>query len=266
MTLFAKSADGTRIAYERMGRGEPLILVGGIFSDRSTTAGLAAALARHFTVINFDRRGRGESGNTLPYGVEREIEDIAALIGAAGGRAALFGHSSGAALSLHAAAAGLSICRLMLYEPPYGPDDALAKNQSRELAVRVKATLAEGRRGDAIRLFFENFGLPREVVEGMATDPRMLGVAPTMRHDFEVMGELSRGGVIPEDIVRGIRVPALVMAGGDSPDFFRETAARLVQLLPHAQLRLLDGCDHGAPAEFVVPVVAEFLGAEMAAA
>jgi pimeloyl-ACP methyl ester carboxylesterase len=266
MTLFAISADGTAIAYDRSGTGEPLIIVGGIFADRSTTAELAGALSGQFSVINFDRRGRGESGNTAPYAVEREVEDIAALVEAAGGRATLFGHSAGAALSLHAAAAGLPVTRLALYEPPYGPDDELSKNQSRELAVTVKAALAEERRSDAIRLFFANFGLPEEMLDGMAADPRMLGVALTMRHDFEIMGELSRGGIIPEDVVRAVRVPTVVMAGGDSPEFFHDTASRLVALLPAGRLQVVDGCDHSAAAELVAPAVAGFLNAERAAA
>jgi len=266
MTLFAISADGTAIAYDCSGRGEPLIIVGGIFSDRSTTAALAAALSRQFSVINFDRRGRGESGNTAPYTVEREVEDIAALIDAAGGQAMLFGHSAGAALCLHASAAGLAVTRLALYEPPYGPDDELSKSQSRELAVKVKAALAEDRRSEAIRLFFANFGLPAEMLDGMADDPRMLGVAPTMRHDFEIMGELSRGGVIPEDVVSTVRVPTVVMAGGDSPEFFHDTASRLVELLPAARLQVVDGCDHSAPAELVAPALAGFLNAERAVA
>jgi pimeloyl-ACP methyl ester carboxylesterase len=266
MTLFAKSADGTTIAYDRIGKGDPVIVVGGIFSDRSTTAELADAFSRHFSVINFDRRGRGGSGNTRPYAVEREIEDIAVLIRASGGRAALFGHSSGAALSLHAAAAGLPVTRLVLYEPPYGPDDELSKSRARELAVKVKAALAEDRPDDAIRLFFGNFGLPQEMLDGMVADPRMLGVAPTMRHDFEIMGELSRGGVIPEDIVCSIRVPAIVMAGGESPDFFHDTASRLVELMPNAWLQVVAGSDHSATPELVAPAVAEFLNTERAVA
>lgn len=259
MSSFVTSADGTRIAYDRIGEGSPIILIGGILSDRSNTAEIATALADTFTVINFDRRGRGESGNTPPYAVEREIEDLDALIAAVGGKAAVFGHSSGAALALHAAAAGLPIGRLMLYEPPYGPDEELSKSQSRELAVKVRAALAEDRRDEAIRLFFANFGMPDEMVDGFASDTRLLALAPTMRHDFEIMGALSRGGIIPEDVVRDVRVPTLAMTGGDSPDFFRETSARLVELLPDGRSLVLAGCDHSAPAADVAPAIARFI-------
>ena len=259
MTSYVTSVDGTRIAFDRLGEGPPVVVVSGMFCDRQTTQELAEQLAQRFSVINFDRRGRGESDDTTPYAVEREVEDLGGLIADAGGTASVYGHSSGAGLALHAAASGLPITRLVLHEPPYGPDDEESKRGARELAENVRAALAEDCRADAIKLFLTASGMPPEMVEGMSSDPKMHAVAPTMPYDFEVMGDISRGGTIPEELVRAIGVPTLVIAGGASPDFFRDTAARIAGILPNGKLTVLDGQDHGAPADVVAPVVAEFL-------
>jgi pimeloyl-ACP methyl ester carboxylesterase len=259
MTEYAISADGTSIAFDLIGQGPPVIVIGGIFCDRQTLQPLAEHLAQQFRVINYDRRGRGESGDTSPYTVEREIEDLAALVAEVGGAAAVYGHSSGAGLALNAAARGLPITRLALHEPPYGPADAESMREARALAEEVRAALAEDRRADAIARFMTAAGLPPEMVDGMSNDPKMQAVAPTMSYDIEVMGEITEGGTIPEELVRAIRVPTLVIAGGASPDFFRNTAIRIVELLPHGEYRLLEGQDHGAPAEVVAPAVAAFL-------
>ena len=260
MTTYVTSVDGTRIAFDRLGEGPPVVVVSGIFCDRQTTQGLAEQLAQQFSVINYDRRGRGESGDEAPYAVEREVEDLGALIAEAGGVASVYGHSSGAGLALNAAARGLRITRLVLHEPPYGPDDDESAQSARELAESVRAALAEDRRAEAIELFFTASGVPPEMVEGMSGDPKLLAVAPTMTYDFEVMGDSSRGGTIPEDLVRAIGIPTLVVAGGASPDFFRDTAARIAELLPNGEHVVLEGQGHGAPAEVVAPVVAAFLG------
>jgi pimeloyl-ACP methyl ester carboxylesterase len=261
MTSSVTSADGTRIGFDRLGEGPPVVLVGGMFCTRRSTRELAEQLAERFTVLNHDRRGRGESGDTAPYAVEREIEDLGALIAEAGGAAAVYGHSSGAGLALEAAAAGVPITRLVLHEPPYGPDDEESTRHARELAEDVRAAIAEDRRADAIALFLTSMGMPPEMVAGQSGDPAMLAVAPTMPNDFEVMGDFTRGGAIPEELVRGVGIPALVIAGGASPDFFRDTAARLAELLPDARHEVLEGQHHGAPADVVAPVVARFLAA-----
>lgn len=258
MTSHVTSADGTRIAFDHVGDGPPVVVVGGMFCDRQTTRELADRLAHQFSVVNYDRRGRGESGDTGPYAVEREVEDLAALIAEVGGEAAVYGHSSGAGLALSAAARGLAVSRLVLHEPPYGPDDDESQRDARQLADGVKAALDEDRRADAIKLFMADSGMPAEMVEGMSADPTMQAVAPTMIYDFEVMGDFE-GGTIPGDLVRRIGTPTLVIAGGTSPDFFRDTATRIVDLLPAGRLTLLEGQDHGAPAGVVAPVVAAFL-------
>ena len=253
------SADGTRIAFDRLGQGPAVVVVGGMFCDRQTTQGLAEQLAHQFTVINYDRRGRGDSSDTQPYAVEREIEDLNALIAEAGGSASVYGHSSGAGLALNAAASGLPITRLVLHEPPYDSDDEESKREARELAENVRTAIAEDRRADAINLFLTASGMPPEMAEGASNDPKMLALAPTMPYDFEVMGDISRGGAIPEERVRVIGIPTLVIAGGASPDFFRDTATRIADLLPNGNHIVLEGQDHGAPADVVAPLVAEFL-------
>lgn len=257
--MLLTSADGTCIAIDRFGDGPPLIVVGGILCNRQRTRPLAEALGHGCAVFNVDRRGRGDSGDTAPYAVAREIEDLAAVIELAGGRAALYGHSSGAGLALNAAAAGLHISHLVLHEPPYGADDEESTRAARELAQSVVDALQAQRPGDAIEGFMTAAGVPPDMVARMVADPSMLAMAPTMRYDIEVMGELRHGGTLPEDLVRAVTVPTLVIAGGESPDFFRDTAARIANLLPSATYVVLDGQDHGASPEVVAPVVARFV-------
>lgn len=166
MTSYVASADGTRIAYDRFGQGPPVVVVGGMLCDRQTMQDLAEQLARHFTVVNYDRRGRGDSDDTAPYTVRREVEDIRALIAEAGGTASVYGHSSGAGLALNAAATGSPVTRLVLHEPPYGPNDQESKRSARELAENVRAAIAEDRRADAIKLFLTAAGTPPEWSRG----------------------------------------------------------------------------------------------------
>ncbi|HMJ12608.1 MAG TPA: alpha/beta hydrolase [Polyangiaceae bacterium] len=251
------SKDGTRITFDRIGIGLPIVLVSGLLCDRTKAHDLAEQLSKQFTVISYDRRGRGDSTDTSPYSVERELEDLAALIADVGGAALVYGHSSGAGLALHAAASGLSITRLVLHEPPYSLDDEESKQSARELAEQVRAALAAERRGDAIELFFAATGMSAEMASEMSSDPALRKMAPTMSYDFEVMGE-SRGGTIPKELVRAIRVPTLVLAGGASPEFFRDIASQVAELLPNGTLSVLEDQDHAAPAEVVAPVVARF--------
>lgn len=262
MTDFVTSADGTRIAFDRVGRGPAVVVIGGMFCARRATRDLAEQLAARFTVLNYDRRGRGESGDTPPYAVQREIEDLAALITEAGGSAAVYGHSSGAGLALEAAAAGLPITKLVLHEPPYGSDDEDEKRSARDLAENVRAALADDRRADAVKLFLTASGMPPEMAEGAAADPDMQATAPTMPYDFEVMGDSTRGGAIPEALARTITVPTQVIAGSASPPFFRDAATRLADLLPNGEYTLLEGQDHAAPADKVAPVITPLLTAD----
>jgi pimeloyl-ACP methyl ester carboxylesterase len=257
MTNFVKSADGTQIAYDRLGSGPLVALASGMFGHRPAFEEEAKQLATRFTVLNYDRRGRGESGDP-PYAREREVEDLAALIEAEGGSAMVYGRSSGAGLALNAAASGLPITRLVLFEPPYGPGDEDSKQAARELAENVGAAIAQDRRADAIAMFLPATGLSREMAEELSQDPTMQAMAPTMMYDFEVMGYTDRGAAIPEEAVRSVDIPTLLLAADASPSFLRDTASQIVRLLPAGELTVLQGADHGAPAEVVGPVVTEF--------
>src|SRR5918997_6634660 len=212
------SRDGTPIAFDRLGEGPPVILVCGAMCDRALMRPTAEELAKHFTVFNYDRRGRGDSGDTEPYAVEREIEDIGALIVEGGGTASVYGHSSGAGLVLHAAAHGLPIAKIVLHDPPYAPDDdEEARRISREYGENLKAVLSEDRRSDAVELFMTLVGMPQEMVEGMRHTPRWEGLeamAPTLAYDSEVMGDTGRDGTIPVEVASRVTVRALVLTGG----------------------------------------------------
>jgi pimeloyl-ACP methyl ester carboxylesterase len=255
------SGDGTRIVFERLGDGPPVILVAGASCDRAITRPLAEELAKHFTVINYDRRGRGDSGDTQPYAVEHEIEDIGALIAEAGGTASVYGHSSGAALALRAAARSLPINRLVLHEPPYSPDSEEWRNASREYGERLRTLLTEGRRGDAAALFMTTVGMPQEMVEGMRKEPWWAGmekVAPALAYDSEIMDDISRGGTIPTGLLGTVPSPTLVLCGGASPAWMIDVGRRVADGLPDGRLGILEGQEHAVPPEVLVPVLAGF--------
>jgi hypothetical protein len=256
------SADGTSIAYETFGQGPPLITVCGATCDRALMRSTAQALGRYFTTVNYDRRGRGDSGDTLPYAVDREIEDIAALIAEVGGLAHLYGHSSGAGLVLHAVAAGLPVDRFVLHEPPYSPDVEADKEAARSFAQEIRALLAEDKRAEAIEMFFRGTGMPDEMIEGMRETPRWAGLvalAPTLAYDSAVMGDIEHGGAIPEELAASATRPGLVLVGGDSPPFLLEVSRRLADLLPEGSHRVLEGQGHVADPAVLAPVLAEFL-------
>jgi Alpha/beta hydrolase family/Domain of unknown function (DUF4287) len=231
-TATVTSRDGTRIAFERSGDGPPLVLVDGALCFRAfgPTGALAELLAPRFTVYRYDRRGRGDSGDTQPYAVAREVEDLAAVIAAAGGSAHVFGMSSGAVLALEAAASGLPIGRLALYEPPLsadGPDPG-------DFGARLRQLVSEGRRGDAVEHFLTSAGVPEQAVAGMRADatwPLFESVAPTLVYDDAVLGD----GTVPRERAVTLTMPALVAAGADSPEFFRRAAAGTPAATPGAQ-------------------------------
>ena len=263
MPSFATSPDGTTIAYDRLGDGRPLILVGGMLSDRRRVGplpgALAGALGDAWSVVTYDRRGRGDSGDTPPYAVDREIEDLVALIEATGGTADVYGHSSGAGLSLRAAASGAPIGRLILYEPPFAGDDPDSQAQAQARAAAVGSAIADGRPDEAIRGFLTAIGMPPEAAEAQAADPATLALAPTMPYDHAVMGDAD-GGSVPVDLVGAIRIPTLVLIGGASPPFFAAAAERIVEHLDDGSMRVLEGQGHAVAPEVIAPVVATFLG------
>jgi pimeloyl-ACP methyl ester carboxylesterase len=254
------SKDGAAIAFDRSGEGSPIILVGGAFQHRAIdpgTAQLAALLAPHFTVFHYDRRGRGDSGDTAPYAVEREVEDLEALIDRAGGSAFVFGMSSGAVLALEAAARGLAITKLVLYEPPFNSGDDNARRASESYTKQLTALLAEGRRGDAVALAMTTFGAPAEAVAGMRQTsiwPIFESVAPTLAYDNALMGD----GSVPPERMASVTVPTLVIDGGASPAFMHNAAQALADALPNAQRRTLEGQTHDVAPEVLAPVLEEF--------
>ena len=255
------SSDGTSIAFDRTGEGPPLVLVGGALSDRAAAASLAEVLAPSFTVFAYDRRGRGDSGDTAPYAVEREVEDLEALVAEAGGSAFVFGHSSGAALALEAAARGLPVTKLALYEPPFIVDDG--HEPLPDGYVERLAQLAEsGRRGDAVEYFLiSGPGVPPEVVAGMRSEPFWAGmerIAHTLAYDGAVMGDTMAGRPLPADRWASVTVPTLVMDGDQSPPWARNSVAALAEILPNAERRSLEGQDHGAASEVLAPVLVDF--------
>jgi pimeloyl-ACP methyl ester carboxylesterase len=253
------SADGTTIAYERTGGGPALVLVDGAmcYRDAGPMRPLAALLQGSFTVYTYDRRGRGESSDTAPYAVAREVEDLRALVAAAGGEAHVYAISSGAALALATAAAGGSgIAKLALYEPPYMAE---VSDPARIMAYteRLHELLDAGRRGDAVALFMTNVGMPSEAVAGMRAQPlwaALEAIAPTLAYDDALLG----GGVVPRDLASTITVPALVLAGGASPDGLQLAARATADALPAAEFRTLDGQTHDVAADALAPVLIEF--------
>ena len=252
------SADGTTIAYESSGTGPPVILVDGAMCYRGSgpMRGFAAALEQHFTVYAYDRRGRGESGDTPPHAVEREIDDLRALVAEAGGSAYGFGISSGAALLITAAAEGVALSKLALYEPPF-VSEADGGDWSRAYTPRLAETLAAGRNGDAIALFMTSIGMPAEQVAGMRAQPFwpvFEAVAPTLAYDNAILGDSS----VPREAAGAVAVPTLVAAGGASPANLRVAAKATAEAVPGAVHRELPGQTHDASPEVLGPVLVEF--------
>jgi pimeloyl-ACP methyl ester carboxylesterase len=257
------SKDGTTIAFDKSGEGPALILVGGAFEQRafdSETAKLASQplLAQHFTVYNYDRRGRGDSTDTLPYAVEREIEDIEALINAAGGSAFLYGISSGAALALEAAIKlDVKVKKLAMYEAPYN-DDETARQAWRDYRRKLDELLAEDRRGDAVILFMMLVGMPEEAIPEVKQYPMwpmFEAIAPTIAYDAAVLGEEAS---VPAERAAAVTVPTLVMDGSESYPFMHETAVALANSIPNGQHRTLEGQTHEVSAEALAPVLVNF--------
>jgi pimeloyl-ACP methyl ester carboxylesterase len=251
------SRDGTPIAYERTGHGPAVILVSGAMSTGGTVAPLAVPLSERFDVLVYDRRGRGASGDTAPYAVAREVEDLAALIEAAGGEACLCGVSSGGALVLEAAASGLPVRRVAVYETPYADFLDGGAEHNAEYTEKLTAALAEGRRGDAVELFLRLTGMGEEMIQGARQSPMWPGmeaVAPTLAYDNSVMA----GGLVPRDRLASITVPLLAVAGGASPEWMREATRAVAEAAPKGSYRVLEGQTHMVDPTALGPVLAEF--------
>ncbi|MGH2710853.1 MAG: alpha/beta fold hydrolase [Actinomycetota bacterium] len=253
------SRDGSSIDIDRTGEGPPVVLVTGGSVDRQSLIPLAAELSKSFTVLNYDRRGRGESTDTPPYAIDREIEDIDAVITAAGGSAHLYGSSSGVVLTMRAAASGLPVDKLAMWEPPFILDEA--SRPPSDQVEQYETMVAEDRRGDAVEYFMTRIiGMPAEMVAGMRTQPwwpAQEAIAHTLAYDARIMGDYS----IPTDVAAQVKAPTLVVAGGKDFPWMRETAAALADAIPNGQVRLLDGQGHDVDPAVLVPVLVEFFNA-----
>ena len=261
------SKDGTLIVFDRSGDGPPLVIVMGPTAPRAAVAHTPPVapeidLSTHFTVYVYDRRGRGDSGDTAPYAVEREIEDLESVIDAAGGSAFVLGHSSGAVLALRAAGKlGGKIKKLAIYEPPFIIDDSRPPLPA-DYVDQLRAYTAAGRPADALKYFMRvAVNIPEEHLAGAETWPTWasaVAAAHTISYDGEIMGDTMSGNPAALEQFATIATPTLVMDGGESPPFMHNGAETLAQILPNAQHRRLAGQDHGAAPEALNPVLIEF--------
>jgi len=255
-----KSQDGTPIAYQQTGQGPVLVLVVGAFCDRTSTASLTPLLAPTFTVVEYDRRGRGDSGAGEGHGDDldpaREVEDLAALVEAVGGSAALYGHSSGGALALEAAAAGLPVTRVAVYEPPYAVDPVGAPT---ELLDAVRERLGAGDPDGGASRFLEATGMPPQALAEFRASPgwpRMRALAPSLVHDLALIGS----GRIPAERFAAIGCPTLVLSGGPSPSSPSPAGVAVAGAVPGARHELVVGQTHAVAAAAVAPVLVDWFG------
>jgi pimeloyl-ACP methyl ester carboxylesterase len=262
----AASKDGTAIAYERSGAGPALILVDGALCSREfgPSRKLARLLAHHFTVYTYDRRGRGQSSDTPPYSAAREVEDIAALVEHSGGTASLLGLSSGGALALEAAAAGLPVRKVVAYEPPYVEDAAPHGGAAHER--RLQHLVAGGNRGGAVTYFMKDMiGAPGPVVVMIRLMPwvwrKLKAVAHTLPYDAALMTEFR----IPRARFAAIGVPTLVVNGSKTDARIKDAAKAIASVVPRALHRELSGQTHNVKPEALTPLVVEFLAASAVA-
>jgi pimeloyl-ACP methyl ester carboxylesterase len=263
-TRTVTSRDGTTIAYDQTGSGPALVLVTGALGNRFGQ-GWVEPLARHFTVIDYSRRGRGDSGDTPPYAVEREIEDIAALIDAVGGTASLYGITSGAVLALAAASKlPTQVAKLALYEPPFITDNSRPPLPG-DYVPHLNDLIAAGRRSVAVEYFLtEAIRLPQEWLAGMKQSPMWPGleqVAHTIAYDGTIMGDTMSGKPLPTDRWTAATMPTLVMHGGNSESFFDTGASALAALLPDARHRTIPGQDHNVSPDALAPILIDFFTA-----
>ena len=261
-TETVQSKDGTTIAFSRTGSGPALIIVDGALCHRAfgPSAPIAKELAPYFTVITYDRRGRGESASTPPYAVEREVEDIGALIHAAGGSASVVGISSGAALALEAAKRGLSITKVALFEAPFIVDGTRTPI-SDDFLPQLRQLIAEGQRGEAVKQFMRLVQVPAIGIFMMQLMPawkKLKAAAPTLVHDITIVEPYQHGRPLPADRWSAVAQPTLVIDGGKSPAWMRNAQRALAGVIPGAKTRTLEGQTHMVNAKVLAPAVVEF--------
>jgi pimeloyl-ACP methyl ester carboxylesterase len=257
-----RSRDGTSIAFDQSGKGPAVILVDGALCSRAMgpMGPLSKLLAPHFTVFTYDRRGRNESGDTAPYAVEREVEDIDALIQEAGGSAFVYGTSSGAALALEAAARLSGIRKLVMYEAPFIVDDSHPARPP-DLLARMSGLVAADRRGDAVKLFMQTVGVPAVFVALMQIMPvwrKLKAVAHTLPYDFTILGDTGSGKPLPPGQWASATMPTFVAAGGKSPTYMQNGMQALAKNLPKARYRTLERQNHMVKPQAIAPLLMEF--------
>ncbi len=253
MTDFATSKDGTRIAYESVGSGPALVLVDGAMNSRNFGAAkdVAKALADSYTVYWYDRRGRGESGDTLPYAPQREVEDLAAVIEAAGGDAYVMGQSSGGALVLEAAASGVKMRKLASYEAPY-------VGQSTDFLAKQKQFIADGDRKGAIDYFMTTMvGGPFFMPLVMRLMPKVHTQLQAVAHTLPYDTELLNGFEVPARLA-SIEAPTLVMGGSKYKPNMKKAVHDVAAVVPGATLVILDGQTHQVSPAVLAPTLKEF--------
>jgi pimeloyl-ACP methyl ester carboxylesterase len=256
------SRDGTTIAYTKRGSGPPLIIVDGVFCYRENgpATELASLLAQHYTVFTYDRRGRGESTDTAPYTVEREIDDLRAVVTEARATPFVLGISSGAALTLQAVASGVGAKRIALYEPPY--EAAGSPRRLEDARIRLQSFISDGDRAGAVRFFMTGvFGAPRAFVFAMpflmpTAWKRNKLVVHTAPHDLMILADRS----VLNERSSSIPVPTLVIGGEKSPKGLRDAVTVVGDALPNGTIRFLSGQDHNISGPVLVPVLFEYFG------
>jgi len=256
--LFTSSKDGTQIAYETVGHGQVVIVILGALNSRKSGAKLAKLLSSQFTVVSYDRRGRGDSTDTAPYAPQREVEDVEGLIGVVGGPVCLYGHSSGAAVVLEAAVKlRKQVKKIAIYEAPYALDDG-ARKAARGYYRMLRKLLRSGRSGDAVALFIRSVGVSDKQIEAMRRLPMWRGLeklAPTLAYDSQVLGD---GHSLPADLLSRVTTPTLVMHGGAGAPSMRDAACAIHDAIPRSHLRMLARQTHGVSPRVLAPVLGEF--------
>lgn len=259
-----KSADGTKIAFDRVGEGPPVILVGGAFSWRRWKGfvELAGLLSARFTVLNYDRRGRGDSGDTEPYSLEREFEDLQAMVSIAGGSAFVWGLSSGGILALEAARTGVAIERIAAYEPPFIVDSnhGLPPN---DFVLQVGSLVDRGRRSEAVKYFMARvMGMPSLIPSVMSLWPpmwsKLKATAHTLPYEAALIDRYVRGHPVDEVYWARVATPTLIVSGEKSPEKLRQGAAAIAAALPNAEHRALAGVSHNVKMSVLAPVLVDF--------
>jgi pimeloyl-ACP methyl ester carboxylesterase len=261
----AISKDGTEIAYEKLGSGPAVVLVDGAFCRRTfgPMPALAKLLAPHFTVFHYDRRGRGDSGDTAPYAVEREVDDLRAVVEATGTTPFVYGISSGAALALRAVGSGMAVKKLVVYEPPFALD-ATHTPSPPDFREQIADFVKSGNRDAAVKLFMKVVGVPAFGIFFMRllpnVWPKLRAVAHTLPYDFAVLGDTQSGGALPPELaekVSAIDVPTLAMAGSKSPDWMHHASKKISKTVQKGSFRVIPGEDHNLGAKALAPVLLE---------